>query len=74
MDAENAVPIVVEGGRLVDGTGKRPLEDAVVIIEGQKIKTVSQRGKTQYPKEAKVINAQGKTILPGLWDTHVHYR
>jgi hypothetical protein len=75
MVSEKEVAVtVVEGGRLVDGTGKKPLEDALVIIEGQKIKTVSQRGKTQYPKEAKVINAQGKTILPGLWDTHVHYR
>jgi hypothetical protein len=69
-----AVPIVLEGGKLVDCTGGAPIENALVIIEGNRIKTVSQKGKVPYPKEAKVINTEGKTLLPGLWDTHVHFR
>ncbi|MBI4522363.1 MAG: hypothetical protein HY695_00980, partial [Deltaproteobacteria bacterium] len=68
------VPIVLEGGKLVDGTGGKPLDDALVIVEGKKIKAVSRKGKIPYPKEAKVIHTGGKTLLPGLWDTHVHYR
>ncbi|MBI4522425.1 MAG: hypothetical protein HY695_01290, partial [Deltaproteobacteria bacterium] len=68
------VPIVLEGGSLFDGTGKKPLENAAVVIEGNRFKTVSQKGRVSYPKEAKVINTEGKMLLPGLWDTHVHYR
>jgi hypothetical protein len=69
-----AVPIVLEGGKLVDCTGGNPVENALVLIEGNRIKTISQKGKVPYPKEAKVINTEGKTLLPGLWDTHVHFR
>src|SRR5262245_6892683 len=68
------VPIVLEGGTLVDCTGRSPVENALVLIEGNRFKTISQKGKVPYPKEAKVINTDGKTLLPGLWDTHVHYR
>ena len=69
-----AVPIVLEGGKLVDCTGNNPVENALVLIEGNRFKTISQKGKVSYPKEAKVINTEGKTLLPGLWDTHVHFR
>lgn len=74
MGSDNKAPIVVEGGKLVDGTGKKALEDSLVLIEGNRVKAVSQVGKIPYPSNASVINARGKTVLPGLWDTHVHYR
>lgn len=67
-------PIVLEGGTLIDGNGGKPLKDAVVLIEGNRFKAVSRKGKVSYPKDSKVIDARGKTLLPGLWDTHVHYR
>ncbi|MBI4481546.1 MAG: amidohydrolase family protein [Acidobacteria bacterium] len=69
----SAQSIVIEGGTLIDGTGKPPLSDAVVIIEGNKIKTVSQKGKTPYPAGAQIIPADGKFILPGFVDMHIHY-
>lgn len=65
---------VIEGGTLIDGTGGRPLPNAVIVIEGNRIKTVARRGELHYPSSASVVNAQGKFILPGLWDCHVHYR
>jgi hypothetical protein len=74
MAAEQEVSIVIEGGKLVDGTGKPPVENAAVLIEGNRFKTISRKGQFPYPKTAKVISADGKTLLPGLWDTHVHYR
>lgn len=74
MGSDDKVPIVVEGGKLVDGTGKTPLEDSLILIEGNRVKAISQVGKIPYPANATVINAKGKTVLPGLWDTHVHYR
>lgn len=72
MAGEKA-PIVVQGGRLIDGNGGKPIDRATVIIEGNRIKRIAQ-GKVDFPKEARLIEASGKTILPGLIDNHVHYR
>ena len=71
VDAQSTVKVIV-GGTLIDGTGRPPVKDAVVVIEGNKIKTVGQKGKLQYPAGAEIIKAEGKFILPGLIDTHVH--
>jgi imidazolonepropionase-like amidohydrolase len=66
--------LVLEGGTLIDGTGKPAIPDAVVVVEGARIKTVGVRGRVQYPAGANVIRANGRTILPGLIDGHVHLR
>ena len=71
--AEKHPPIVITGGRLIDGNGGKPLDDATVVVEGNRIKRVAQ-GEVALPEEALVIDARGKTILPGLIDNHVHYR
>jgi len=60
------------GGTLIDGYGGRPLRNSVVIIEGQRIKSVGQAGVLSIPKDAEVISTEGMTVLPGLWDMHVH--
>jgi amidohydrolase family protein len=65
--------LVVEGGTLIDGTGRDPISNAVVVIEGNRIRAIGTKGKVKYPSKAKLINAEGKTILPGLIDAHVHY-
>ena len=64
---------VLRGGTLIDGTGAPALEDAVIVIRGNRIETIAQ-GQASYPAEAKVIDATGKYVLPGLWDTHIHYK
>ena len=63
----------IVGGTLIDGTGGEPLPDAVIIIEGDTIKTIFQKGEADLPPGAKIINAEGQFILPGLIDMHVHY-
>jgi len=60
----------IKAGRLIDGTGRAPVENAMVIIENAKIKTVGQNIK--IPKEAQVIDATGKTVMPGMIDAHMH--
>ena len=64
---------VIEGGTLIDGNGGAPVPDAVLVIEGETIARISQKGKVPYPAGARVIKADGKFVLPGLWDLHVHY-
>jgi imidazolonepropionase-like amidohydrolase len=64
--------VALEGATLIDGTGKAPLNDAVVIIEGNKIVAVGGRASVHVPAGAHVINAAGKFVIPGLMDANVH--
>jgi len=69
-EEENAV--VVKGGTLIDGTGAEPVENAVVVILGSKITAVGEAGEVEVPDEARVVDATGKTVMPGLIDSHLH--
>jgi imidazolonepropionase-like amidohydrolase len=60
------------GGTLIDGFGGPPLRNSVVIIEGSKIAAVGQVGSLVVPPGAEVISTEGMSVLPGLWDMHVH--
>ncbi len=60
------------GGTLVDGFGGRPLRNSVVLIDGERISAVGQVGTLAVPAGADVISTEGMTVLPGLWDMHVH--
>ena len=60
------------GGTLIDGYGSKPVRNSVVIIEGERIKAVGQVGTLTIPRGAEVISTEGMTVLPGLWDMHVH--
>jgi len=64
-------PLVIEGGTLIDGNGAAPVRDSVVVIQGNKITAVSRKGQVTYPPNAKIINAGGKFVLPGLFDSQV---
>ncbi|MBI4409001.1 MAG: amidohydrolase family protein, partial [Gemmatimonadetes bacterium] len=60
------------GGTLIDGFGGPPLRNSVVLIEGERIKAVGQVGTLVVPAGAEVIATEGMSVLPGLWDMHVH--
>ncbi|MFD0862331.1 amidohydrolase family protein [Sungkyunkwania multivorans] len=60
------------GGTLIDGYGSTPLKNSVVIIEGETIKEVGSIGNIPIPEDAEIISTEGMTVLPGLWDMHVH--
>jgi len=65
--------LVIEGGTLIDGTARSPQRNAAVVMEGNRITAVGEKGKVPYPPGAQVIPAAGKFILPGLIDMHVHW-
>ena len=60
------------GGTLIDGFGGRPIRNSVVLITGDRITAVGQAGTLQVPAGADVISTEGMSVLPGLWDMHVH--
>src|SRR6266566_54045 len=64
--------LVLQGGTLIDGTGRSPIADAVVVVEGSRIKAVGTRGQVSIPAGATVLNLNGRTILPGFVEGHVH--
>src|SRR5262245_7190722 len=66
--------VVLEGGTLIDGTGKAPVANAVVVIEGTRIKAAGAKGQVAYPQNARVLKTDGKFILPGLIDSHIHLK
>jgi imidazolonepropionase-like amidohydrolase len=65
--------LVVTGVTVIDGTGTAPLTNRAVIITGDRIVgIVDAADKGPIPKGARVIQARGKFVIPGLWDMHVH--
>ena len=60
------------GGTLVDGYGGAPHYNSVILIDGKKIVKVGTVGSVEIPKDAEIISTEGMTVLPGLWDMHVH--
>ncbi len=60
------------GGTLIDGYGGPPLRNSVILVEGERISAVGQVGTLAVPPGADVISTEGMSVLPGLWDSHVH--
>jgi imidazolonepropionase-like amidohydrolase len=73
IPGSRASTIAIVGGTLIDGTGAAPISDAAVVVHEGRIVAAGPRAKVKIPKDANVIDAQGKTILPGLWDMHAHF-
>jgi imidazolonepropionase-like amidohydrolase len=64
--------VVLIGGRLIDGYGGPPVENSVLVIEGERIAAIGRMGEVDIPRGAEVISTEGMSVLPGLFDMHVH--
>lgn len=60
------------GGTLIDGFGGTPIKNSIIIIEGEKITAIGQVGNFDIPTNAEIVSTEGMSVLPGLWDMHVH--
>ena len=70
--AQEKKMVVLVGGTLIDGLGSKPIQNSVILIEGDRITAVGQVDTLKVPKEAEIISTEGMSVLPGLWDMHVH--
>jgi imidazolonepropionase-like amidohydrolase len=57
---------------VIDMVDARPRADMTVVIEGNRITSIGKSAGRRPPKRARVIDATGKFLIPGLWDMHVH--
>jgi len=60
------------GGRVITMKGDEVIEDGVVVVDGNRITAVGARGQVEVPAGAHVVDARGKTLMPGLVDVHWH--
>lgn len=63
--------VAFNGGFLIDGTGKAPVENSVVLVEDDKITYAGEN--RAIPPECEIVDITGKTIMPGLIDAHLHF-
>jgi len=71
-NAAQAERVALVGGTLIDGTLKEPIHDSVILVEDERIVAVGTVASLAIPADAKRISTEGMTVLPGLWDMHVH--
>ena len=64
--------IALEGATLIDGSGGEPVRDALVLVTQGHIQAVARVNEIPVPRGAQVVNVIGKTIIPGLIDSHAH--
>jgi imidazolonepropionase-like amidohydrolase len=65
-------PIAIVHARIIDGLGGPPTEDGTLILRGRKIEFAEPSGAAAVPRDAQIIDAKGKSVMPGLADMHVH--
>lgn len=64
--------VAVKGGVLFDGSGEPPVEGGVIVVKDGVIEDVGPGKELNIPDGAQIVDASGKTVLPGLMDLHVH--
>jgi imidazolonepropionase-like amidohydrolase len=65
-------PLALVGGTLIDGGDGVPVRDSVVLIRGDRIERVGTVASLPVPPGYQRVSTEGMTVLPGLWDMHVH--
>ena len=63
----------ITGATLIDGSGSDPIENSIIVINGDRIDCVGSQGDCTVPADAERIDASGKYITPGMVDAHVHF-
>jgi predicted amidohydrolase len=65
-------PIAISGGTLVDVASGSQVPDSLIIVRADRIEQLGRLGQLIAPKDATLVDARGKWILPGLMDIHSH--
>ena len=71
-ESQGSATLAIVGGSLIDGFGGEPLWNSVVLVQGDRIVAVGRVGALEVPSGAQVVDANGMTVMPGLWESHGH--
>jgi len=72
LAAQESKPLAITHAVLIDGNGGPPVENATIVIRDGKIVAAGPAAGIVLPQDAQIIDAAGKTMMPGLADMHVH--
>lgn len=64
--------VALVGATVIDGSGRQPLRNGVVVIKADSIVAVGPKGRVKIPARARMIDATGLAVAPGFIDTHNH--
>src|ERR1700678_4034956 len=65
-------PIAIYNATIIDGTGRQPLPNGVVVMSGGRVQAVGPVTDIKLPKGTVKIDATGEYVIPGLMDANVH--
>ena len=71
--ADETRQLAIVGTNLVSVHGAPAIRDAVVLVEGDRIKAIGRRGEFAIPAQARIVAMPGKWLIPGLMNMHVHF-
>ena len=72
LTANAAGTTAIVGGTVVDLNGKAPIQNSVILVEGERITAIGEAGSVEIPDGAEQIDARGTWLIPGLMNMHVH--
>jgi hypothetical protein len=72
LDAKNKAPVLFDNVELFDADGGKFVANQAVLVEDGKIARIGAAGSIAAPAGARTIDGRGKTLVPGIWDSHLH--
>ena len=72
MVIEGADAVVLDGATLVPGDRETIIPDSIVVLRGDRIAEIGREGDFEYGPEVEVLKLEGKWLVPGFFDTHIH--
>ena len=70
--ASKSKPLVFTHVTVIDATGAPAKPEMSIVVADGLIIALGRTGKLRIPKDAEIVNARGKFLIPGLWDMHIH--
>ena len=72
LDPKNKVPVLFDNVELFDADGGKFIANQAVLLSDGKVAAIGPAGSLKAPAGARTIDGKGKTLVPGIWDSHLH--
>ena len=72
LDPRNKAPVLFDNVELFDADGGKFIANQAVLLSDGKVAAIGPAGSLKAPAGARTIDGKGKTLVPGIWDSHLH--